>query len=68
MEIVVNGTPRHVADAMSLRALLESLRLPTLERGIAVSVNGELVRRPEWTGLVLKAKDEIEVVQATQGG
>jgi sulfur carrier protein len=68
MEIVVNGTSRDVADSLKLRELLESLRLPTLERGIAVSVNGELVRRTEWPEVVLKAQDEIEVVQATQGG
>ncbi|HEX7927699.1 MAG TPA: sulfur carrier protein ThiS [bacterium] len=68
MEIVLNGAARHVADAMNLRALLESLKLPTLEQGIAVAVNGEIVRKTEWRGTVLKASDEIEVVQATQGG
>jgi sulfur carrier protein len=65
---MVNGTPRRVADALNLRDLLESLRLPALERGIAVSVNGELVRKAEWNVLALKPSDEIEIVQATQGG
>lgn len=68
MEIVVNGTQRQVENAVTLRALLESLKLPSLERGVAVSVNGELVRKPEWASMALKASDEIEVVSATQGG
>jgi sulfur carrier protein len=68
MEITLNGAPRQVESATTLRQLLESLRLPTLERGIAVSVNGELVRRPEWPALALKPRDEVEIVQATQGG
>ena len=68
MEVMLNGTPRQVADALNLRDLLESLRLPALERGIAVSVNGELVRKAEWNVLALKPSDEIEIVQATQGG
>jgi sulfur carrier protein len=68
MEIVVNGAPRQVESATSLRQLLESLQLPALERGIAVCVNGELVRRADWPARALKARDEIEIVQATQGG
>lgn len=53
---------------MSLREFLESLALPTLESGVAVSVNGEVVSRTAWPGTRLKASDELEIVQATQGG
>jgi len=68
MEILVNGQPRQVDSAATLRGFLESLGLATLETGIAVSVNGELVRRAEWPKTRLKARDELEIVQATQGG
>jgi sulfur carrier protein len=68
MEIVVNGVSRQVAPSLTLRALLESLRLPTLESGIAVCVNREVVRKEEWSRVALKERDEVEVVQATQGG
>lgn len=68
MEIVVNGAPRQVTAPLTLRELLESLHLPTLESGIAVSLNGEVVRKAEWSRLALKERDEVEVVQATQGG
>jgi len=53
---------------MSLREFLESLALPALESGVAVSVNGEVVSRAAWPGTRLKARDELEIVQATQGG
>jgi len=68
MEIVVNGKPRALPEAMTLRQFLETLPIPTLERGVAVCLNGELVRRPDWERTALQARDELEIVQATQGG
>jgi sulfur carrier protein len=68
MDILVNGKPTAVPGSPTVRQYLESLRLPTLERGVAVSLNGELVRRGEWERTALKAADELEIVQATQGG
>ena len=53
---------------MPLRQVLEGLALPSLERGVAVAVNGELVRRAEWDRRIVQPEDELEVVQATQGG
>ena len=68
MEILLNGKPRQLPAAMSLRQFLETLHLPTLERGVAVCLNGEVVRRAEWERTALKAQDALEIVQATQGG
>jgi len=68
MEILVNGKPQTLPGAMTLRQFLETLRIPTLERGVAVCLNGEVVRRPEWERTALRARDELEIVQATQGG
>lgn len=68
MEILLNGKPRKLPAAMSLRQFLETLHLPTLERGVAVCLNGEVVRRAEWERTALKPQDALEIVQATQGG
>ena len=68
MNILVNGKPQTLPGALTLRRFLETLGLPTLERGVAVSLNGELVRRADWERTALKAQDEVEIVQATQGG
>jgi len=68
MEIKVNGEPRTVTGADTLIQFLESLNLPSLERGVAVCVNGEVVRKSEWGATPLRPHDELEIVQATQGG
>jgi sulfur carrier protein len=68
MEIKVNGQPRELIAPCSLLQFLESLRLTTLERGVAVCVNGEVVRRADWNSVRLQPEDELEIVQAAQGG
>ena len=69
MEILVNGAlrdyPRHSA---TLSLVMESLGLDGTEQGVAVALNGELVRHADWGGTVLHPDDELEIVQATQGG
>jgi sulfur carrier protein len=68
MNIIVNGKTHELPRPQSLEALLRSLSLPPLERGIAVALNGELVRKTEWGGRFVKPGDELEIVQAAQGG
>jgi sulfur carrier protein len=68
MNVVVNGKPRELPRPQSLEAFLRTLSLPSLESGIAVAVNGELVRKTEWPGRFVKPGDELEIVQAAQGG
>ena len=68
MNIKVNGESKEVKSSTSLLVFLESLQLPTLERGVAVCVNGEVVRRSDWPEVAINPGDELEIVQATQGG
>jgi sulfur carrier protein len=37
-------------------------------RGLAVALNGTLVRRADWAATPLKAGDAVEIVRAMQGG
>ena len=37
-------------------------------RGLAVALNGMLVRRADWANTPLKAGDAVEIVRAMQGG
>lgn len=66
MEIVINGTPRQVADEMSLERAVSLISQAAT--GIAVAVNGEVVRRASWPSTRLEAGDEVEVLIAVQGG
>ena len=67
MQITVNGQPREVPGALTLEALLAQLQLPT-RNGLAVLLNGEVVRRADWVRTTVQAQDELEIVRATVGG
>lgn len=63
--ISVNGEHREFA-AESVEALLT--RLEIQPRGIAVAVNGEIVRRSEWSTTPVIDESSIEIVTAVAGG
>ena len=67
MQITVNGQSREVAGPLCMEALLASLEVPT-QRGVAVLLNGDVVRRADWARTTIQAQDEIEIVRATVGG
>jgi sulfur carrier protein len=66
MWIVVNGEQREVGDAASLDGVVAAIA--TSATGIAVAVNGEVVRRASWPAMTLAPGDEVEVLTAVQGG
>jgi sulfur carrier protein len=67
--ITVNGEARTVPDGQPLIDLLRDLGIdPEATQGVAVAVNMEVVRRPEWPGVTLAEGDEVEIIQAQQGG
>ena len=64
--IRLNGTQeplvaRTVADLIADKS-------DTQGRGVAVALNGAVVRRAEWAATPLKAGDVVEIVRAMQGG
>ena len=52
----------------SVEALLSGMGHDLQGFGIAVAVNGEIVRRVDWTTRQLQHGDAVEVVGAVQGG
>lgn len=66
MEIVVNGAARQVDDGASVEQVVRLLS--AAPAGIAVAVNGDVVRRADWPSAVLRPGDQVEVVTAVQGG
>jgi len=64
--IRLNGTPeplvaRNVAELIGARSDTEG-------RGVAVALNGAVVRRADWSTTPLKCGDVVEIVRAMQGG
>lgn len=66
--VFVNGAPQHVAAGASLVDLLVSNGIAADRKGVAVAVNGSVVRRADWAGTALHAGCAVEIVTAKQGG
>ena len=65
--IRVNGESERLGAA-TLEMLLAEKAGDTMQRGIAVALNGAVVPRVVWRDTVLRAGDSIEIVRARQGG
>lgn len=65
--LTVNGESRESAAA-TVAALLEEEKVPLDGKGVAVALNGALVRRTEWSETVLAAGDTVEIVKPFSGG
>ncbi|HEX2028186.1 MAG TPA: sulfur carrier protein ThiS [Nitriliruptorales bacterium] len=68
MIVTVNGEPRRPAPGTSVRDLVADLVGDPDRRGIAVALNGQVLRRPEWTARELADGDRLEILNAVQGG
>ncbi|HET9897140.1 MAG TPA: sulfur carrier protein ThiS [Streptosporangiaceae bacterium] len=66
MEIVINGTPHQLPDDVSLERAVQLIS--SAAAGVAVAVNGDVVRRASWPHTQLAAGDQVEVLTAVQGG
>lgn len=69
MRLIVNGEPweHEAADVAALFAIeAEERELPS--EGIAIALNGRVVRKKDWAGTALSEGDRIEIVRAMQGG
>ncbi|SFH01729.1 sulfur carrier protein ThiS [Methylobacterium gossipiicola] len=70
MKLTVNGRP-HESDAPDLDTLFRREAEETgidSPQGIAIAVNGAVVRRRDWAATPLAEGDRVEIVRAMQGG
>ena len=66
MRITVNGQAMDVADALTVAELLE--RLAVTQTYTAIAVNRDVTPRSQYTTLVLREGDKIEIVRPMGGG
>lgn len=66
MRIKVNGEQHSVADGATVADVLTTLGMPST--GVAVAVDGEVVRRADWPVSELDDGAAVEVLTAVQGG
>lgn len=66
MDVVINGERHQLAEQISLATAVSIIT--TAATGVAVAVNGDVVRRGAWESTRLAPGDQIEVLTAVQGG
>ena len=68
MRVLLNGEPRELPDGATVAAAVEASGIPPSRGGVAVAVDGEVVPRGEWASGLLTEGQQVEVLQAVQGG
>jgi thiamine biosynthesis protein ThiS len=68
LTVVVNGEQRRVAAGATVAQVLADIGPGLDRRGVAVSVNGEVVPRSGWVQATLEEGDRVEILGAIQGG
>lgn len=67
MKIILNGKEQDVNDETNLFDLLTQFQIKNFS-GVAVAVNDDVISQSEWEETKLKTNDQIDIVQAVQGG
>ena len=68
MIVQVNGRPAELPDGASVTDAVKAVGLNGERRGVAVAVDGEVVRNADWDSTRLSERQAVEVVRAVQGG
>ncbi|MGH3548940.1 MAG: sulfur carrier protein ThiS [Pseudonocardiaceae bacterium] len=66
MTVTVNGHCWELPNGATLAGLLERLGVPS--SGVAVALDGAVLPRAAWPGIVLREGASVEVLTAVQGG
>lgn len=66
MLVTVNDAEHEVTHGITLDQLLQ--RLGRANQGIALAVNGEVVRKGQWSDFVVPEGAKLEILSAVQGG
>lgn len=66
MQVSVNGEQRQFPAASTVADVVTAVGTTT--QGIAVALNGELVRRGSWDEVVVGDGARLEIFTAVQGG
>lgn len=67
VEVTINQQTFQLSDERGLAEVLSLLRIGHAD-GIAIAVNEVVIPRGEWDGYVLRERDRVFVIRATQGG
>lgn len=66
MQIVINGIKKDVKENITIKELLEELKV--LDKTMAVAVNMNIVKKDDWDKFSLKENDKVEALNFVGGG
>jgi sulfur carrier protein len=66
--VELNGQTEQLPDDATVADAVKAVGVNGETRGVAVAVDGEVVRRADWVTTPLADRQAIEVVRAVQGG
>jgi sulfur carrier protein len=66
--VELNGQTEQLPDDATVADAVKAAGVNGETRGVAVAVDGEVVRRADWVTTPLADRQAIEVVRAVQGG
>ncbi len=67
MFVNLNGKTHEIKLGLTLINLIEELGLAE-RKAIAIALNGEVLKREDYAGIVLSEGDSLEIVRAIGGG
>jgi sulfur carrier protein len=68
MIVELNGRPAELGDAPTVADAVRATGVNGASRGVAVAVDGEVIRRTDWERTKLTERQAVEIVRAVQGG
>jgi len=68
MEITINHTTKTFEALPDNLEALMAVEIPEKKKGIAVAVNNRIIPMSAWAETILKDKDSVLIITATQGG
>ena len=67
ISVTINGEKRETS-AETVVALLTEEKVPLDAKGVAVAINGSVIRKADWPYTTLIGGDVIEIVKPFSGG
>lgn len=68
MRVWLNGDPRELPEGATLADATRAVGVSADERGVAASLDAEVVPRAAWEGTAVADGARVEVVRAAGGG
>jgi sulfur carrier protein len=66
--VELNGNRAELSEDATVADAVRELGVDGESRGVAVAVDGDVIRRAEWDQAALREGQAVEVVRAVQGG